>query len=84
MPTYTYETCPTNAGTPPRRFEVIQKMSDDAFTTDPETGEPVRRVISGGQGYRQKGMRRSAKVDKTSPAATACGCATGRGHNHHH
>ena len=34
----------------PRRFEVIQKMSDDALTKDPKTGEPCRRVITGGSG----------------------------------
>ena len=26
-------------------FEVMQKFSDDALTTDPETGEPVERVL---------------------------------------
>lgn len=49
MPIYVYE---TDRG---RRFEVKQCMSDDAFTHDPETGEPVRRVISGGYGFIQKG-----------------------------
>ena len=27
-------------------FEVLQKFSDDALTTDPETGVPVERVLS--------------------------------------
>jgi putative FmdB family regulatory protein len=27
-------------------FEVLQKFSDDALTEDPETGVPVRRVLS--------------------------------------
>ena len=26
-------------------FEVLQKMTDDALTTDPETGVPVQRVF---------------------------------------
>ena len=26
-------------------FEVMQKFSDDALTTDPETGQPVERVF---------------------------------------
>ena len=26
-------------------FEVVQKFSDDALTTDPETGVPVERVL---------------------------------------
>jgi predicted nucleic acid-binding Zn ribbon protein len=83
MPTYTYETCPPDPDELPRRFEVIQKMSDSPLTTDPGTGQPVRRVISGGQGYKRKGLKRSTTVDKTSPAATACGCASGHGHHRH-
>ena len=46
MPTYIYETInPRKAG---RRFEVRQNMNDAPLTADPETGEPVRRVITGG------------------------------------
>jgi predicted nucleic acid-binding Zn ribbon protein len=29
---------------------VQQKMSDPPLTTDPQTGEPVRRIIVGGSG----------------------------------
>lgn len=50
MATYIYETIPKDAKTKPRRFEVVQKMSDPALKTDPETGLPVRRVIVGGSG----------------------------------
>ena len=50
MPTYVYETL----GAKKRRFEVRQSMKEEALTHDPETGEPVRRVISGGYGYLQK------------------------------
>ena len=50
MPTYVYET----AGKKPRRFEVKQGMNDAPLTHDPETGEPVRRVISGGFGFMEK------------------------------
>lgn len=50
MATYVYETIPKNPKQSPRRFEVEQKMSDPALTTDPETGLPVRRVITGGSG----------------------------------
>lgn len=46
MPTYIYET--TDPKKPVRRFEVRQSMKDAPLTTDPETGERVRRVISGG------------------------------------
>ncbi|MGE3312862.1 MAG: zinc ribbon domain-containing protein [Limisphaerales bacterium] len=51
MATYVYETIPTQPGKKPRRFEVVQKMSDPALTKDPETGEPVRRIIVGGSGW---------------------------------
>ena len=50
MATYIYETIPKNSKQKPRRFEVEQKMSDPALTKDPETGLPVRRVITGGCG----------------------------------
>ncbi|MEW6304918.1 MAG: zinc ribbon domain-containing protein [Verrucomicrobiota bacterium] len=50
MATYIYETIPTKKGVKPRRFEVQQKMSDPPLTRDPETGLPVRRVITGGSG----------------------------------
>ena len=51
MATYVYETIPTNPDEPPRRFEVQQKMSDPPLKTDPQTGEPVRRIITGGSGW---------------------------------
>ena len=82
MPTYTYETGPCDPGEKPRRFEVFQGMNDDALTHDPETGLPVRRIITGGIGLKLGVLRRSTVVDKKSPAATACGCATGKPHRH--
>ena len=48
MPTYVYET--TDPAKPVRRFEVKQSMRDEPLRVDPETGESVRRVISGGYG----------------------------------
>jgi predicted nucleic acid-binding Zn ribbon protein len=82
MPTYTYETVPDDAAEEPRRFEVFQRMADDPLTHDPESGAPVRRIITGGIGLKLGVLRRSTVVDKKSPAATACGCATGRPHRH--
>ncbi len=49
MATYTYETAP-ETGDLPRRFEITQGMSEAPLTHDPKTGEPVRRVITGGMG----------------------------------
>ena len=50
MTTYIYETIPKNSDEEPRRFEVQQKMSDPPLETDPESGLPVKRVITGGSG----------------------------------
>ena len=55
MATYTYETIPQKKGQKPRRFEIKQKMSDSALTHDPESGLPVRRVITGGSGNIMRG-----------------------------
>ncbi len=49
MPTYVYR---RPDGT---TFEVFQRITDDALLTDPETGEPVERVIGGGAGLIFKG-----------------------------
>ncbi|MEM9074205.1 MAG: FmdB family transcriptional regulator [Myxococcota bacterium] len=45
MPIYVYETIP-KAGGEVTCFEVEQRMSDPALTEHPETGEPVRRVLT--------------------------------------
>ena len=82
MPTYVYETIPNDPSAEPRRFELFQRMNDEPLQTDPETGDRVRKIITGGIGLRIAGLRRSTIVDKKSPAATACGCATGRPHRH--
>ena len=53
MPIYVYETpIPSK---PMRRFEVKQSMRDEPLRVDPETGESVRRVISGGYGVHVPG-----------------------------
>ncbi len=56
MALYIYETIPTNPKQKPRRFEVQQSMKDPALTKDPETGLPVRRVITGGSGNIMRGL----------------------------
>lgn len=48
MPTYEYETMPQSESEKPTQFEIRQRMADDPLTEHPETGQPVRRVISGG------------------------------------
>ncbi|PWN07772.1 FmdB family zinc ribbon protein [Rhodohalobacter mucosus] len=49
MPTYEYK---REDGTV---FEFIQGMNDKPLTTCPDTGQPVKRIISGGGGVVYKG-----------------------------
>lgn len=69
MPTYVYR---RPDGT---TFESFQKISDDPLTTDPDTGVPVERVISGGAGLQFKGsgfyltdyVKKSGSADSAEP-----------------
>ncbi len=54
MPVYEYEVVRPD-GTPGEVFEVKQRMSDDALTHHPETGEPVRRILSSTFGHSSSG-----------------------------
>jgi hypothetical protein len=45
MPLYVYEVVKPD-GSGGEQFEVFQKMADEPLTEHPETGEPVRRVIT--------------------------------------
>ena len=76
MATYVYETIPRQLDEAPRRFEVVQSMKDAPLVRHPDTGEPVKRVITGGFGL----MGVSEKSPAPVPAA-ACrpGCACHRG-----
>lgn len=76
MATYVYETIPTRAGETPRRFEVVQSMKDAPLTRDPQSGEPVRRVISGGFGLMGVGEK-SDPGSPAAPCAPGCGCHPG-------
>ena len=55
MARYIYETIPKSSKARPRRFEVEQKMSDAPLKVDPQSGLPVRRVITGGSGIVTRG-----------------------------
>ena len=74
MPTYTYESIPADGGEP-ERFEVVHGMNDEPLAVHPETGDPLRRVITGGLGLMGKPLRRSTVVNKSLAAATPCGCS---------
>ncbi|MEI8294384.1 MAG: zinc ribbon domain-containing protein [bacterium] len=71
MTTYVYETIPSDNSIEPQQFEFRQRMTDQPLTRHPETGEPVRRVISGGLGYLQKGQSSSTAA---SSCGSGCGC----------
>jgi putative FmdB family regulatory protein len=49
MPTYEYQREDGSV------FEVIQKFSDTPLTVCPDSGQPVRRMITGGSGVIYKG-----------------------------
>jgi predicted nucleic acid-binding Zn ribbon protein len=77
MPTYVYETIPAAPGQTPRRFELKQSMSEPALTRDPATGEPVRRVISGGYGFYGATKEGSTAAAPAPPCSANCACHHG-------
>jgi len=76
MPTYLYETIPAAAGEPSHRFEVRQGFGDEPLSAHPETGAPVRRVISGGLGLMAKGS--GASLPEAGPGCGPGSCGCGR------
>jgi hypothetical protein len=76
MPLYVYETIPQDAKSKPRQFEMRQGMTEAPLQQDPETGLPVRRVISGGLEIpRGKTSARPAPSPATcNPHGGGCAC----------
>ena len=70
MPTYIYETISST----PERFEVRQGFNDPALTVHPTTGEPVRRVISGGLAVMPNGASAGDGPDHGGCGPATCGC----------
>ncbi len=72
--TYIYET--TDPKKPVRRFEVTQSMKDEPLRFDPKTGEPVRRVITGGVGVLVPGSSAGPSVGSVGShgCGPGCGC----------
>lgn len=69
MPTYIYETIESR-----ERFELRQKFDEPALTTHPQTGEPVRRLMSGGLTMLTGGMKSAdAPQHGCGPATCQCG-----------
>ncbi|MBV9463123.1 MAG: zinc ribbon domain-containing protein [Verrucomicrobiae bacterium] len=71
MPTYVYETIPSRPGDKPKRFELKHSMADAPLKKHPETGEAIRRVISGGVGIVTKGKGGSSS---SGSCGSGCGC----------
>ncbi len=77
MPTYLYETIPDGPAESVEQFELKQHFDEPALTAHPETGTPVRRVISGGMGL----VMRSTGDSSMPDAGPSCGpesCSCGR------
>ncbi len=74
MATYVYETVPSGPRGPERRFEVVQSMREQPLTRHPDTGEPVRRVITGGYGFIRTGEK---TAPPSAPCAPGCACHSG-------
>lgn len=74
MATYVYETIPQQPDQRPARFEVVQSMKDAPLTRRPGTGEPVRRVISGGFGLMGVGEKAATRPQVTRGGGGSCGC----------
>ncbi|HAO97262.1 MAG: hypothetical protein CMP26_04250 [Roseibacillus sp.] len=70
MITYTYETIPADSSKDRERFEWRQSIHEPALEVHPETGVPVRRVITGGVGYLSSGGDSAEQSCCRGP----CGC----------
>jgi hypothetical protein len=78
MTTYVYETVPLIPGVEPVRLELRQAMTDAPLTRHPETGERIRRVISGGYGLMGVGERKAEPPQATAASGGHC-CGAGCG-----
>ncbi len=84
MPTYVYKNLVTG-----QTFEIQQRITEDALTVHPETGDPVKRLIQPvgiafkGSGFYVNDSRPSSSASKSAgagseaPSAAAAGTSTG-------
>jgi predicted nucleic acid-binding Zn ribbon protein len=76
MATYIYETIPSSQDEATERFEIQQSMNDAPLTTHPESGVPVKRVITGGYGFNVSGSGGAAPAPSNSCCHHGgCGCS---------
>lgn len=76
MPIYTYKSISGE------NYEFLQGINDEPYTRHPETNEVIKKIVSIVH-VKHQGLPRYVKVNKKSPAATACGCAS-HSHSHSH
>jgi len=75
MAVYVYETIPDREGGAVRTYEICQSMKDAALTKHPETGEPIRRVITGGLGVMTSSKGAPApRPSSGGHCGSGCGC----------
>ncbi|MCX6935478.1 MAG: zinc ribbon domain-containing protein [Verrucomicrobia bacterium] len=74
MATYVYETIPSKTGEKSEQFEIQQSMKDSPLTKHPQTGQPVRRLISGGIGIMGSTKGSSTPSTDHSCGSGSCGC----------
>jgi predicted nucleic acid-binding Zn ribbon protein len=76
MPVYVYETIPQSGADLPQTFELRQSMSEPCLTAHPETGAPVRRVLSGGLATFTGNAGGAAPMRGGGGCGSGCGCAS--------
>jgi predicted nucleic acid-binding Zn ribbon protein len=74
MATYIYETIPSKPSEEPQRFEIKQSMNDAPFAKHPETGEKIRRIVSGGFGLMTKGGDNAPATPSSGHSCGSPGC----------
>ncbi len=72
MPTYVYETIPRDESQEPESFEHFQSIHEEPLAHHPETGVPVRRVITGGHIISKKRGFSSGKCCQSSGGCQSC------------
>lgn len=77
MAIYVYETIPSTEGEAVRTYEIRQSMRDAALKVHPETGERIRRVITGGLGVMTSA--KGAPAPRPSSGGHCCGGGCGCG-----
>ena len=77
MPVYVYQTIPQSDADFPLTFELRQSMAEPCLTAHPDTGVPVRRVLSGGLATFTGGT--TGAGPGKGPAYGGGGCGSGCG-----